>query len=504
MHRNPASLSEGVFDLFVIGGGITGAGAALDAAARGRRVALVDKGDFASATSSASSKLVHGGLRYLEHGQMRLVYEALSERRRLLRNAPHLVRPLRFILPFYRGSRMPRWKGRVGLWLYDLLAGSHNLRRSRDLSALRLRRAFPALRGNGLMGGAEYHDAQMDDARLCLEVVLTAAQHGATVANYVEVTGLDTSGEVELRDTVSGERFTARAWQILNATGPWVDAVRRLAGERDAPPELQPTKGVHVILRGTPFAAGGEPRSRATGFTLLHPQDGRVFFVLPWQGHTLLGTTDTFCDEPADSLTVTPTEEQYLLDGYNNYFSPPLTLADVRGRFAGLRPLLRSAPDQPSARSREFKIIEGPGHLLSVAGGKWTTYRHMAEVIVDRIEDRLGGHRSCRTAGLPLVGTPAGPWDEFAAKESAALASESGFAPELASHLVNRYGRRARDVATVVRASDGLRPVVADEPDVVGEWDYQRREEMALTRADLLLRRSRIGMWHEELLKDHL
>ena len=232
--RDFDKLRDGVFDLLIIGGGSSGAGIALDAASRGFRVALVDKGDFASATSSASSKLVHGGLRYLEQGDFRLVHEALAERRPLLRHAPHLVRPLRFILPFYRNSRLPRLKARVGLWLYDILAGSHNLDRSRDLSALRLRKAFPALRARDLLGGAAYFNAQMDDARLGLAIVRSAIQHGACASNYVEATGFDLGREisvVELRDVLTGDKFSVRTRQVLNATGPWVDAVRRLAGE---------------------------------------------------------------------------------------------------------------------------------------------------------------------------------------------------------------------------------------------------------------------------------
>jgi glycerol-3-phosphate dehydrogenase len=506
VRREPALLTEGKFDVLVIGGGITGAGVALDAAARGMKVALVDKGDFACATSSASSKLVHGGLRYLEHAQFHLVYEALSERRRLLRNAPHLVKPLRFILPFYRRSRLPRWKARIGLYFYDLLAGSHNLRRSRDMSVLRLRRSFPALRPQGLIGAAEYYDAQMEDSRLCLEVIRSAVSLGACCVNYVEASRIDFSSndeaEILLTDRIGNDKYIVRARQVLNATGPWVDAVRRMAGNLDSAPALQPTKGVHVIVAGTSFADGGEPLSRRTGFTLLHPEDGRVFFVLPWQGHTLLGTTDTFCDEPGDALSVSQAEKQYLLNGYNQHFSPPLGLADIRGQFAGLRPLLRSRPNDPSSRSREFRIIEGPGGLLSVAGGKWTTYRHMAELIIDRVAEKLHIRRRCRTANLLLDGAPSLPWGLFALREAAAIASKFDWPDEVARHLVDRYGRRAHDVAAMIHARSECQPVVEGEPDLIGEWAYQRSEEMALTRSDLLLRRSRIGLWHEELLRE--
>lgn len=505
MNREPGRLCDGILDLLILGGGITGAGVALDAAQRGLRVALIDKGDFGSATSSASSKLVHGGLRYLEHGQLRLVYESLHERRLLLRNAPHIVRPLRFILPFYRDSRLPRWKARTGLLMYDLLAGSRNLSRSRGLSPLRLRRSFPALRDRGLLGGVAYFDAQMDDARLCLEVVTTAAQHHAVVCNYSEAIQMDVApgrqSSVQLRDHVTGETLQARAKQILNVTGPWVDRVRQFAGTNFVESALQPTKGIHIILAGTPFADGGEPLSRTTAFTLLHPSDGRVFFVLPWMGHTLLGTTDSNCDESADALTVTPIEEQYLLDGYNHYFQPSFDRSAIRGRFAGLRPLLRSDANDPSARSREFRIIEDPNGLLSVAGGKYTTYRHMAEVITDRVCERLGIREKCRTAGLPLIGCPKEPWSIFAPHETTRLIAEYGWDESLAEHLVNRYGCRADNVARVIAERGEFQRVTPNEPEVVGEWEYQRREEMAMFPADHLLRRSRIGTWHPELLE---
>lgn len=501
MNREYGRLGDCIYDLFILGGGITGAGVALDAASRGLRVALIDKGDFASATSSASSKLIHGGLRYLEHGQLRLVYESLHERRLLLRNAPHLVRPLRFIWPFYRDARVPRWKARTGIWMYDLLAGSRNLSRSRGLSPLRLTRAFPALTDRGLRGGVSYFDAQMDDARLCLEVIMTAAQHNAAVCNYAEATVFDfTPGRpsrIQVLDRTSNERKEVQARQVLNATGPWVDRVRRLAGHSVVESALQPTKGVHVILAGTPHADGGEALSRSTAFTLLHPADGRVFFVLPWMGHTLLGTTDTNCDESPDMLSVSPAEEQYLLDGYNHYFSPALDRQAIRGRFAGLRPLLRSDANDPSARSREFRIIEDPNGLMSVAGGKYTTYRHMAEVITDRICERLGHASKCRTAHLPLIGTPNEPWGEFAPKETARLMAACGWQEALAGHLVNRYGQRAEDVAKVIAERGETQRVVDGEPDVIGEWEYQRRHEMAIYPADHLLRRSRIGMWND-------
>jgi glycerol-3-phosphate dehydrogenase len=495
MKRSVDAFRDETFDLLIIGGGITGAGVALDAALRGLRVGLMDKGDFGGGTSSLSSKLVHGGLRYLEHGDFHLVYEALHERRRLLRNAPHLVRPLRFVLPFYAGSRIPPWKWRAGLLLYDLLAGRGNLHRSRALGVGPMRRALPGLRQPDLVGGAEYYDAQMDDARLCLEVLRTAALHGARVANYVEAVGFDWKAGrgcgVRAVDRLGGGEWLVRARQVLNATGPWSDAVRHLAGD-DAGPLLRPTKGVHVIAPG---------RSLAAALLLLHPDDGRVFFVLPWMGKTLVGTTDTECNESPDHLEVTSADVAYLLRGFNHYLAPPLSEADLLGRFVGLRPLIGYRPSEPSARSREFQVHTSPSGLLTVAGGKYTTYRRMAEVITDLVVRRLGLNRRCRTRDFRLDGAPHGPWQEFAASATAALVRHHGLTPDAARHLRDRYGRRAFAVAAYLAREPALaRQVAAGEPDLLAEFAYQRDHEMALRPADFLLRRTRLGLFRPDLL----
>jgi glycerol-3-phosphate dehydrogenase len=505
MKRAVAALREEAFDLAVLGGGITGAGVALDAVLRGFRVALIDRGDFASGTSSVSSKLVHGGLRYLEHGEFHLVYEALRERRRLLHNAPHLVHPLRFVIPFREGDRVAPWKWRLGLGLYDLLAGFGNLRRSRRLRRHELRGKFPALRGEGLLGGAEYRDAQMDDARLCLEVVRTAVRYGARAANYVEAVGFEQRdgriAAVRVVDRVGGEEFLLRARLVLNATGPWVDAVCRLAGDVSGP-HLRPTKGVHLVLSDLGLRSA---------FLLLHPADGRVFFVLPWcpvgppgsgSTRTLIGTTDTLCEEPPDALTVTPQETEYLLRGYRHYFDAGPGAGDVISSFAGLRPLIRARPGEPSALTREFRVFESPPGLLSVAGGKYTTYRHMAEVITDEVASRLGRRRRCRTRHLPLDATPEALWDEFAPREVAFLRGRYALGEASAWNLVRRYGRLCRDVAAYLdRDTELARPVMEGEPELRAEFAYQREHEMAVYPADHLLRRTRLGLFRSELLR---
>lgn len=487
MRRCLDALTDRPFDLIVLGGGSSGAGVALDATLRGLRVALLERGDFASGTSSISSKLVHGGLRYLEHGDLHLVHEALHERRRLLSNAPHLVWPLRFVIPFHAGDRVPGWKWRAGLTLYDLLAGRGNLRRSRSLPHDRLCRDFPGLRRDGLRGGAEYADAGMDDARLCLAIIRTAAEHGAVVANHVAAIALERTGDqvcgVHAVDRLSGRELRLRGAVIVNATGPWGDAVRRLAGET-AGTLLAPTKGVHLVAPG---------RGLAAAFLLLHPRDGRVFFVLPWLDKTLIGTTDTDCHEPPDALTITDEEVAYLLEGHNHHFTPPLQRGELLGSFAGVRPLARVRPGEPSARSREHRIVEGPSGLISVVGGKWTTYRPIAEEITDVVLRRLNRRRRCRTHTCRLDGAPREPWAEWRSAAIASLHSD-GLAAEAARHLVDRYGQRAFEVAAYARRDPALaQPLVAGEPDLRGEFAYQRDHEMACTADDHLLRRTHLG-----------
>jgi glycerol-3-phosphate dehydrogenase len=490
MQRQVDALTAETFDLLILGGGITGAGVALDAATRGLRVALIDKGDFASGTSSASSKLIHGGLRYLEHSHFTLVHEALLERRRLMRNAPHLVRPLRFVIPFRAGTRVPPWEWRLGLTLYDLLAGCQNIGRSLPLTVAQLRREFPTLQSAGLRGGAGYYDAQMDDARLCLEVMKTAARHSATLANYVEAVAFQPGG-VRAVDHIKGSELTVRARQVLNATGPWADAVCRLAGDERGP-YLQPSKGIHIITSACGLNSA---------FLLLHPKNGRVLFVIPWMGKTLIGTTETETATGPDALAVLPEEIVYLLEAYNHYLGPPLGPGDVLGSFAGLRPLLRSRAGESSSRSREFRLIESPSGLLSVVGGKYTTYRYMAEAATDAIVRRLGLRRRCRTHDLALDGTPGEPWPIFATRTMEELRRRHGLDEESANHLVRRYGRRSTDVAAYLDHAPQLaRRVVPAEPDLQVEFVYQREHEMAIRDDDCLLRRTRLGLFRHDLI----
>lgn len=494
MQRNIDRLTETPLDLVILGGGITGAGVALEATLRGWRVALIDKGDFASGTSSVSSKLVHGGLRYLEQGHFHLVYEALHDRGWLLDHAPHLVWPLRFLLPYYQGSHVPSWKWRLGLTIYDLLAGSGNIRRSRPLTLTTIGRQVPQLQRGRLQGGAEFSDAQMDDARLCIEVLRTAWAQGAALANYVAAIGFDQGlggfQTVRGRDQISGREIVIAARLALNATGPWVDQVCRLAGEEGGP-HLQPTKGVHLIA---------PERGLSSAFLLLHPDDGRVFFVIPWLGKTLIGTTDTITPAGPDELSVTPEDVAYLLKGFNAYLMPPLETAEILGSFAGLRPLISARAGEPSDLSREYRLWRGSTGLWSVAGGKYTTFRTMARHIVDEMACKEGKavrkHQPWR-----LDSTPDEPWPSYLERVTSELTHDWGLATPSACHLVRRYGRRVLDVvAYLEKQREGANPLYPGEPDLAVEIAYQRDHEMALFPADHFLRRTRLGLFRPELL----
>ncbi len=476
-------------DLLVIGGGITGAGIARDAALRGFRAALVEKGDFGGGTSSASSRLIHGGLRYLETGALHLVFESSRERRRLLRLAPHLVWPLAFLFPLYRGGRVPPWKLRAGMWLYDALAAFRNVHRHRWLGPAATRRLEPGLRDRDLRGAALYYDAQTDDARLVLATIRSAAQAGALVANYAEVTSLLTpDGRVRgaiVRDALTGTTRVARALVVVNATGPWSDAVRRL--ERpEAHPLLRLTRGAHVVV----------PRARlghTHALTLTSPLDGRVMFVLPWEEVSYIGTTDV--DDPGDpdKVRCTASDVTYLLRSANAYFpTARLTPADVLATWAGLRALVTGDSGQAaSAVSREHVVEESPGGLLTIAGGKLTTYRAMAAELVDRVAERL--HRA---DGRPRAPAPPTDRESLPGGEAADLdvlagaLRDRGVSDATARHLVRAYGGEAP--AVLNRASRNrvlLGPIVEGRPEIRAEVEHLVEREMVVRLDDVLMRR---------------
>ena len=478
------ALARETFDVLVVGGGITGAGVARDAAMRGLRTALVEKDDFASGTSSRSSRLVHGGVRYLEHGELRLVFEASQERRTLQRIASHLVRPLAFTWPVYAGARIARWKLGAGLARYDLLAAFRNVARHERLSTADVLRREPRLRPDGLRGGARYWDAHTDDARLTLATIRSAITAGATVVNHARVTAmLQTGGRVtgaRVKDELEGGEVEVRARVVVNATGPWSDDTERLAGSTT--PAVHGSKGVHILV----------PRGRIgneAALTLLTPADGRVFFVLPAGDMAIIGTTDTFESVNPDDVRASRVDVAYLLDAANHFFpAAALTTDDVIAAWAGLRPLVASEASggDPGDVSREHAVSERVPGLVRITGGKLTTYRIMARDTVDAVQRSLSARRvRARTAELPLAG--GGLTDPLKAIGTATTLVGDG---AVASRLVHAHGDRWREVwalaerdATLAARIDPSRPYVLAE----SRWAVE--QELACTLADLLVRR---------------
>jgi glycerol-3-phosphate dehydrogenase len=485
-------------DILVIGGGITGAGVARDAAMRGLRTVLVDQNDLGSGTSSRSSRLVHGGLRYLETGDLRLVLEANRERRILLRLAPHLVWPLPFVFPLHRGDRLSLWRLNAGMWLYDLLALFRNVRMHSMLGKRALLEAEPMLRERGLRGGARFYDAQCDDARLVIATARSAMHHGALVANYTAVLALErTAGRVvgaQVEDRLTGTRTTIRASVVVNATGPWSDRVRTME-DAGATPLLQPTKGVHILV----------DRSRLDhrdGIMFLSPIDGRVLFILPWRDLSYIGTTDTDTAEPPDQLEVTPEEMVYLLRSANALFpNARLGLEDVRVAWAGLRPLLAdSQAATASGRSREHAIVQGSGGMITVVGGKLTTYRSMAKEVVDRAVRELRfreGRPRPTDADTDEEPLPGGETDDFT--EFRARGLELGVVPESVEHLIRHYGTEAAGIYNVGAVDRRLlRRLIPPHPAIEAEVLQAVRRELAQTVEDVMVRRLHLYFEHAE------
>ncbi|MEZ4412833.1 MAG: glycerol-3-phosphate dehydrogenase [Gemmatimonadales bacterium] len=476
------------YDLLVIGGGITGAGIARDAAMRGFRTALIEARDLASGTSSLSSRLIHGGLRYLEQGQFHLVREATRERRTLLTIAPHLVRPLPFVFPVHKGDRVPLWKLAAGMFLYDLLAPLRNVRRHRILGKRALLAQEPMLRERGLVGGARYYDAQCDDARLVIATARSAMLHGADLATYTRVIGLERSGG-EVRGAVVEDEYMRqgqiRAAVVVNATGPWTDGIRRLE-DPGAKPMLRRTRGAHVMVRR-------ERIGHTAAVTLTSPIDGRVMFVLPWGEFSYIGTTDT--DEPGPPEAAAPSEDDvhYLLRSANACFPQAhLTEEDVVSSWAGVRALIDSGePGTASSVSREHVIRRGPGGMLTIAGGKLTTYRSMAAELVDEVAAELtrreGRPRPSRapTDTEPLPGGEAADLDPMRQ-----TMLDLGLGAETADHLLRHYGTEAAAICNLGRLERGLlERLHPDHPAIEAEVVHHARRELATHIDDVLVRR---------------
>ncbi|APZ92015.1 glycerol-3-phosphate dehydrogenase/oxidase [Fuerstiella marisgermanici] len=482
MQRNFADLQNGPFDMLIIGGGIYGSWTACHAARSGLKVALIEKDDWGSATSQSSSKLLHGGLRYLETYEFGLVRKSLHERRELNRLVPHLVRPLRFLLPVYRDSRVGRWKLKAGLWMYDRLAGSGQpVGPHQSFSAQQIVQTEPALAADQLVGGFSYGDCGTDDARLTLEVVATAIEAGAVACNDVTAQSLLTEGDkvtgAVVRDNSTGAEVEVSAKVVVNAAGPWV--FRQFGLEQNTD-DVRLTKGVHLVM----------PALHSDHAVLLtSKQDGRVFFLIPWYGRTLLGTTDTdFKDDPA-SVRVEPDDISYLLAAANSYLKTPWTTDDIIAAFAGLRTLQNEAGKSASKVSREWAVEETKRGLFTSVGGKYTSARVDAGGILEAVMPRIGRQWDGLKDAAPTVWSPPQPFAKWLS-DTIAKATSAGIDAATAQQCARRYGSRMADLISLVQATPDLAKRIAEDvPFCRAEIVLSARDEMPRSLDDLLRRR---------------
>jgi glycerol-3-phosphate dehydrogenase len=480
-------LDGGLFDVLVVGGGVTGTGVALDATTRGLSTAMVEARDYASGTSSRSSKLFHGGVRYLEQLDFALVREALRERELMLtRICPHLVRPVSFLYPL-RGRLWERPYVGAGLFLYDTLGGKSSLPRHRHFTRGQARSLAPALRRDALVGGVRYYDAQVDDARHTMTLARTAAYHGAVVRSSTEVVELLRDGDritgAVLRDTDTGVRCEVRAKVVINCTGVWTDDVQRMSGDRGRF-RVRASKGIHLLV----------PRDRINSDTgLILRTEKSVLFVIPWGSRWIIGTTDTVWDLDRAHPAASRSDIDYLLERVNEVITVPVTADDVVGVYAGLRPLLAGESDETSQLSREHAVAGSVPGLVSVAGGKYTTYRVMAKDAVDAAADDLGRPvPPSITERVTLLGA-----DGYAAMTNRVepLAAELGVPVWRLQRLLGRYGSLVAEVLAPIAAEPDLAAPVPLAEDYLGaEIRYAASHEAALHLDDLLTRRTRISI----------
>jgi glycerol-3-phosphate dehydrogenase len=505
-----AALAHDEFDVVVVGGGITGAGVALDAAARGYSVALLERADYASGTSSRSSKLVHGGLRYLQNFDLGLVREALLERQLMVALAPHLVRPLPLVVPAFEGAHPDRLVG-VGLNLYDVMSRGRTLKgalpsrgqagdrrrlaeswspeRHRVISGEEVIELLPALAAREPTSGYLFYDCQTDDVRLVLTVLGEAERFGAVCANRLSVTGLlERDGRahgVQALDAESGERFDVRAANVVNATGVWADQLRpRELHEEAELPRIRPSRGTHVTLRheDLPLIGGAIVPAGAS----------RTIFALPWLGHTLVGTTDNDYEGPLEHIAPPEEDIEYLLEAVNAFFDTALGPDDLTGAFAGVRPLISTGDPKKSVDiSRKAELYETSSGMITITGGKLTTWRRMAKMTVDRLVERDARDAPCRTHEIPLGQAIA--VEELPRVEGVGRVGRAGSDPYEA--LASRYGHAAHDVlALAAERGELAQPIVEGLPDLLAEVALAARREQARSIGDVIFRRTRLGL----------
>jgi glycerol-3-phosphate dehydrogenase len=487
------ALARDEFDVVVVGGGITGAGVALDAATRGYSVALVERADYASGTSSRSSKLVHGGLRYLQNFDLGLVREALLERQLLVALAPHLVKPLPLVVAAFEGAHPDRLVG-VGLNLYDVMSRDRRRRgetwspeRHRVISGEEVLELLPALASREPTSGYLFYDCQTDDVRLVLTVLGEAERFGAVCANRLDVTGLRERGGrahgVHVCDVETGERFEVRAANVVNATGVWADQLRPNELHEEAElPRIRPSRGTHVTIRHEDLPLVGGAIVPAGG--------GRSIFALPWLGHTLVGTTDNDYEGPLEHIKPSSEDVDYLLEAVNEFFGAALGPAQLTGAFAGVRPLISTGDPKKSVDiSRKSELYETSSGMITITGGKLTTWRRMAKMTVDRLVERDARDAPCRTHEIPLG-------QAIAAED---LPRVEGVPEGSYRALASRYGHAAREVLALAGEGDRAhpelsQPIVAGLPDLLAEAALAARHEQARSIGDVLLRRTRLGL----------
>ena len=481
-----SELQDGEYDVLVIGGGVTGAGAALDATTRGLRTALVEARDFASGTSSRSSKLFHGGLRYLEQLNFGLVAEALKERELMLTTiAPHLVHPVSFLYPLsHRVWERPYVA--TGLAMYDQMGGARSVPRQKHLTRGGALKQFPGLKSDALVGAVRYYDAQADDARHTLTVARTAAHYGAVVRTSTEVVRLVKEADrvvgAVVRDAETGDEATIRAKVVINATGVWTDDVQKMSGGRGRF-RVRASKGVHILV----------PRDRIAGEVgLILRTEKSVLFVIPWGQQWIIGTTDTDWTHDLAHPAATAGDIEYLLEHVNKVLATPITKDDILGVYAGLRPLLAGESEQTSQLSREHAVARPHPGLISIAGGKYTTYRVMAKDAIDATAEDLGTIKESVTEHVPLVGA-----DGYAAMLNLShdLAEETGLPEWRIEHLLGRYGSKLHEVLALAEDDPSLlEPVKSAENYLRAELKYAVTDEGALHLTDVLARRTRMSI----------
>jgi len=484
-------LAEQHLDVLVIGGGITGVGCALDAVTRGLNVGLVEQRDIASGTSSRSSKLIHGGLRYLEQFDFVLVREALHERGLLTDTiAPHMIRTVSFLIPLTSRVWQRVYFG-AGVLLYDILALSakHPFPRHRHLSRHAALRLVPGLRSSSLIGGILYHDAQVDDARYTVAVARTAARHGAAIATSTEVTGLivenGTVVGANVCDLETGHMFEIRASKVINATGVWIDQIQAMAGPAGL--KVEAAKGIHITIPGDRLAG-------ASGVVVRTKKS--VLFMIPWGDQWLLGTTDTPWHLDRNHPAASSADIDYLLEQANTVLEHPLSADDVIGVFAGLRPLIKGTDDDTTKLSREHAVAEPIPGLISIAGGKFTTYRVMAADTIDAVAEGIGRPvpASC-TSEIPLIG--ADGWEQLS-QSAEKLASANGISTEMVERLLWRHGSGIVDVLAIAATNPELSETLPGDRYLAAEVVHAARHEGALHLDDVLARRTRISFENAE------